>query len=251
MHAQRVQTHRSCSTSRSSTSTECSRRMRQTPSTWFFLSMVLPLRRVSRLPSPQAGKPQRSHTHSAQCLPSRFNINAQHKKVVHINNGKNATDLFSFRWYFLCSEYQASSSSARADHPQRLHTQFGVPSMLALFSSSSPSYCRSSGHRSTDGAKSGGERGGERGGGGRQREAEPLAPKPNVTTWQAPAVGACRWKRRPRRDGRLGGPNDTKNVTLQIGNNRLSILVTVSRIHSHSKTGKLNVVSNNPCPGEQ
>ena len=34
-----------------------------------------------------------------------------------------------------------------------------------------------------------------------------------------------------------GGPNYTKgrNVTLQNGNNRLSILVTVSRIHSHSK----------------
>ena len=48
-----------------------------------------------------------------------------------------------------------------------------------------------------------------------------------------PQLGFPRWKRRPRRDSDLGGPNDTKNVTLQIGNNKLSILGTVSRIDNH------------------
>ena len=65
--------------------------------------------------------------------------------------------------------------------------------------------------------------------------------------WGPPLEAASKERHSP------GGPNYTKgrNVTLQIGNNTLSILVTVSRIHSHSKTGKLNVVNSNPRPGEQ
>ena len=75
----------------------------------------------------------------------------------------------------------------------------------------------------------------------------------NVATAARPTVGARCWKRRPRRDGCLGGPNYTKGriVTLQIGKNTLSILVTVSRMHNHSKTGKLNVINSNPRPREQ
>ena len=49
--------------------------------------------------------------------------------------------------------------------------------------------------------------------------------------WGPPLEAASKERHSP------GGPNYTKgrNVTLQIGNNTLSILVTVSRIHSHSK----------------
>ena len=49
----------------------------------------------------------------------------------------------------------------------------------------------------------------------------------------------------------LMGPMTPKAKSLQIGNNRLSTLVTVSRIHSYSKTGNLNVMYNCPPPGEQ
>ena len=88
---------------------------------------------------------------------------------------------------------------------------------------------------------------------GRQREREPLAPKPVFMKaagphgWGPPLEAASKERCSP------GGPNYTKgrNVTLQIGNNTLSILVTVSRIHSHSKTGKLNVINSNSRPGEQ
>ena len=59
-----------------------------------------------------AGKPQRSHTPSARCLLSRFNIDPQRKNVVHINEAKTAPDLFSLPRYILCTEHHASSSSS-------------------------------------------------------------------------------------------------------------------------------------------
>ena len=55
-------------TNRSSLSTQSSRNMRQMLFACFFLSMVLPLRQTSRLPSPREGNLQRSHTPNAQCL---------------------------------------------------------------------------------------------------------------------------------------------------------------------------------------
>ena len=71
----------------------------------------------------------------------------------------------------------------------------------------------------------------------REREREPLASKAVVTTaagphgWGPPLEAVSKERHTP------GGPNYTKgrNITLQNGNNGLSILVTVSRIHSHSK----------------
>ena len=52
------------------------------------------------------------------------------------------------------------------------------------------------------------------------------------------------------RERRPGGPMTPRIITNR-KHNTLSIPVTVSRIHSHSKTGKLNVINNNPRPGEQ
>ena len=67
-----------------------------------------------------------------------------------------------------------------------------------------------------------------------------------LATWadamrQAPTVGATRWKRRPRRDGRSSGPNYTKGRIITEWKQQICIPVTVSGIYSHSKTGKLNV----------
>ena len=99
--------------------------------------------------------------------------------------------------------------------------------------------------------KSGGEK--EGAGVGRQREREPLASKPVVTTAAGPHGWGPSLEAASKERHTPGGPNYTKgrNVTLQIGNTTLSILVTVSRIHSHSKTGKLNVINSNPRPWEQ
>ena len=122
--------------------------------------------------------------------------------------------LFPFDWCFLCTECHASSSLSWADHPHRSHALTAYNSSSRSLPSSSPSYYRSSRHRSTDRAKSGGE------GRGRLREAEPLPPKPNVAKRQVPTVGARRWKRRLRRDGRPGGTNYTQGRMLQNRNTR-------------------------------
>ena len=158
------------------------------------------------------------------CPVPLLNINAQCKKVVHINDGKTAPDLFSLQRYFVCAEHHASSSSSQTYHSQRLHTQFLIAPMLAVFVSSSPSYCRSSRHRSIYGAKWGGEK--EGGGGVRQREREPLASKTNIATaagphsWGPPLEAASKERHSP------GGPNYTKGrMQLQIGNNRIISLL--------------------------
>ena len=61
----------------------------------------------------------------------------------------------------------------------------------------------------TDGQAGGSQEESKRGG-GHQREAEPLAPKPNVAMVGDPHVWAHCWKQRRKRDGRPGGPNYTK-----------------------------------------
>ena len=64
-------------------------------------------------------------------------------------------------------------------------------------------------------------------------------------------VGVYCWKCGSRRDSSPGGANDTKGKLLQIGNNKVSTPVPMFGMHSHSKTSKLNVIYNNPHPGEQ
>ena len=167
------------------------------------------------------------------CPVPLLNINAQCKKVVHINDGKTAPDLFSLQRYFLCDEHQASSSSSQTDNSGRLHTHNFW--LLHCLRSSRRRRHRTANlrHRSIYGAKSGGEK--EEGGA-------------SEGTGAFGSETSCYEGGRPPRLGpaaRSGVQGETQpwwaqlhqrqNVTLQNGNNRLSILVTVSRIHSHSK----------------
>ena len=62
---------------------------------------------------------------------------------------------------------------------------------------------------------------------------------------EVPTVGTHSWKRIQEETVTLVGPM-TLEESLQIRNNRLSILVTVSGIHSHSKTSKCMIMYNLP-----
>ena len=225
MHAQRIQTHHSHSTSRSSTSTQRSRRMRQTPSTCFFSFWCYFLRTKYHASLHHGqGKPQRSYTPSAQCLPSCFNINAQLKKVVHINEGKTTPDLFSFRWYFLYSEIHIYSLYHGHTICKGCTHSLGFLQCLR-----SSRHCRhltaDLHHRCKTTWRS--PEGKEGGGVGRQREAEPLAPKTNCCIaagphgWGPPLEVASKERRSPW----WAQLHQTPNVTLQNGNTKLSILL--------------------------
>ena len=79
-----------------------------------------------------------------------------------------------------------------------------------------------------------------------------LAPKPkcyrarnSISMLEVPTVGTHNWKRIQEETVTLVGPM-TLEESLQIRNNRLSIPVTVSGIHSHSKTSKYMIIYNLP-----
>ena len=84
-----------------------------------------------------------------------------------------------------------------------------------------------------------------------------LAPKPkcygarsSIFMLGVPTVGTHSWKRIQRETVTLVGPM-TLEKSLQIRNNRLSTPVTVSGMHSHSKTSKCMIMYNYPHPGVQ
>ena len=67
----------------------------------------------------------------------------------------------------------------------------------------------------------------------------------SISMLRVPTVGTHSWKRIQRETVTLVGPMTLKE-SLQIRNNRLSIPVTVSGIHSHSKTSKCMIMYNLP-----
>ena len=251
MHAQRIQRHRAYSTSRSSTSTQTVKK--NAPDSfhldfsfrWCFLCAE------SHVSLHHGQENHKGHTHPVQDASCRASTSTHRARMSFTSTRPELHQIC-----FLATVLPLHRASSllffvtTRQFTKVAHTQLLVPPLLVLFSSSSPSYCRSSPQIHLRGEVGRGKGGG---GGGRQREREPLASKPNVATaagphgWGPPLEVASKERRKPW----WAQLHQRQNVTLQIGNNTLSILVTVSRIHNHSKTSKLNVINSNPYPGEQ